>query len=320
MPKSKKIAFLQRWMYLIDKINSHPYISKEELIAGIKEELRIYDGVEDIGTQSRTIERDLAEIRTSPFMDISIEYDRQKKGYYIPQDEKSLSKLDRLFEASSLLSFSSLKDIVFPENRPSRGLEYRFSIIEAIRKSVEITVEYCRYAPAAINDTKRLQPYALKEFKNRWYLLAVNAKRLHEKSLTVKTYGLDRIKKLEITNRTFQKDPGFDMKEKFKNCFGIFSNPELEPVRVVLSFSPLSGRYADSCPLHETQKTLFHNEKEFRVELTVKLTPDFMNELLMLSQGMRVIEPVELREKLIEIHKKAIGSLEREATSRRHSP
>lgn len=309
---SKKIGFLQRWMFIIDKINSHPYISKEELESAVENELHMYDGVEDIGIKSRTIERDLNEIRNSTYMDISIEYCRQRKGYYIPQNEKSLSKLDRLFELSSLLSFSTLKDIVFVEKRRSRGLEHRFKLVTAIRKTVEIVIEYHKYNDPSSQETRRLQPYALREFRNRWYLLAAEVKDDPQQTAVIKTWGLDRIRQLTLTNRTFRKNTRINLHEEFEHCFGIYSNKELEPSKVVLSFSPLSGRYADSCPLHETQQILIHNEKEFRIELTVKLTRDFMMELLAYSEGMRVIEPLYLKERLIEIHQQAIRLLKDE--------
>ncbi len=308
---SKKIGFLQRWMFIIDKISAHPYISKQELEAALESEFTVYDGIAGVGTRSRTLERDLSEIRQAPYMDISIEYCRKRKGYYIPTDEKSLSKLNRLFKVSSLLSFSLLKEILFTDHRKSRGLEHRFTLVSAIRGLVEIEIEYRKYSTATTPGQRRLlHPYGLREFKNRWYLLAMEAG-----ETTMKVWGLDRIGKLTLTNRKFTKDPAIDLKKKFEHCFGIYTNSELPPERVVLSFSPLSGKYTDSLPLHESQRTLIHNEEEARRELRVKRTPDFIMELLSQSAGMRVIEPASLRETLIGIHRKALYLLEDTPTS-----
>lgn len=264
MSKNKKIGFLQRWMFIIDKIYTHPYITKEELENAAKDEFLHYDGVEGIGTKARTIERDLREIRNSSYMDISVEYCRQRKGYYIPQNEKSQSKLDRMFELSSLLSFSHLKDIVFVESRKFRGLEHRFGLISAIRQTVEVIVEYRKYDSDSIPKMRRLQPYALREFKNRWYLLAIEANGTPETAGVIKTWGLDRMEKITITNQAFQKHNHINLNREFEHCFGIYNNRELSAERVVLSFSPFSGKYADSCPLHKSQKTLIHDEKEFK--------------------------------------------------------
>jgi len=65
---SKKIRFLQRCTFTFDKINSHPYISKEELESAVENELYTSNGVEDTGIKSRTIEHDLHETPNSPAM------------------------------------------------------------------------------------------------------------------------------------------------------------------------------------------------------------------------------------------------------------
>lgn len=306
---SKKIGFLQRWMFIIDKINAHPYITKKELELAVQEEVATYDGTSHIGTKSRTLERDLAEIRSSPYMDISIEFCPKNKGYYIPQNEKSLSKLDRLFELSSLLSFSSLKDVVFFESRQSRGLEYRFGLISAIRNSVEIIIDYGKYEHPALRQERRLQPYALREFKHRCYLLAREVNTKTNEITEIKIWGLDRIAGLTITRNTFQKDETLNLKDVFEHCFGIYANKDLKPEVVVLSFTPLSGEYIKSCPLHHTQQILIDDKDELRVQLTVKLTRDFIAELLTQSGEMRVITPQYLREELINTHRKAIELL-----------
>ncbi|NDV66877.1 YafY family protein [Bacteroides sp. 224] len=306
---SKKIGFLQRWMFIIDKIYAHPYISMQELEYAVKNEMLYYDGIEDIGISVRTIERDLAEIRNSPYMDISIEFCRKQRGYYIPKNEKSLSKLNRLFELSSLFSFSDLKDIVYLENRKSKGLEHRFRLITAIQNSVEIIIEYSKYQTQADNKLRYLQPYGLREFKNRWYLLAIEVNEKNENEKSIKTWGLDRIKVLTITNRKFKKDKTIRLKDQFEHCFGIYADKKMKAETIILSFTPLRGKYIDSCPLHESQQVLINNEEEFRIALTVKLTPDLITELFTYSGEMKVIKPQSLNEKLIEMHRNAIRNL-----------
>ncbi|NDV66705.1 YafY family protein [Bacteroides sp. 224] len=308
MGKNKKIVFLQRWMFIISKISTRPYISKEELLHAINSELDAFDGVEEVNIHKRTLQRDIAEIRSSSYMDISIEYCTRRKGYYIPQDEKSVSKLERLFEVSSLMMFNDLKDIVIGENRPSRGLEHRFTLISAIRNTREVTFVYRKFTDDP-SKTVCLQPYGLREYKHRWYLLGVDCNCQPESSDDLITYGLDRMEELTILPRKFKKNEQVKLRDKFEHCYGIYTNQKLPVERVVLSFTPLSGRYNDTCPLHESQRTLLHTETEFRVELMLKITPDFVNELLLQSDGLRVIEPTHLRDKLVEKHQKAIELL-----------
>jgi predicted DNA-binding transcriptional regulator YafY len=72
----------------------------------------------------------------------------------------------------------------------------------------------------------------------------------------------------------------------------------------------MGGKYNESFPLHESQETLIDNEHEFRIRLRVKLTYDFVMELLSQSQNMKVIAPAHLKNRLIDIHREAIKLLE----------
>ena len=131
-----------------------------------------------------------------------------------------------------------------------------------------------------------------------------------EESGCIKTWGLDRIQNLWVTNKKFWKRPDLEIEKDFADAFGIFSDRDKDAEEVILSFSPEGGRYNSSFPLHRSQETLIDNESEFRIRLRVKLTYDFIMELLSQSQSMKVISPLNLRDKLVNIHKEAIKMLE----------
>lgn len=74
--------------------------------------------------------------------------------------------------------------------------------------------------------TRTVDPYALKEFRNRWYLLAKDIK-----DENVKSFALDRLTLLEISNKAFDYSKTFNIiDENYRYCFGIISpngeNPE----------------------------------------------------------------------------------------------
>ena len=92
--------------------------------------------------------------------------------------------------------------------------------------------------------------------------------------------------------------------------FGAYSSNSLSVEEVVLSFSPKSGRYNDAFPLHESQETLVDDGKEFRIRLRVKLTRDFIQELLSQSEDLVVISPKHLRKELRDIYRKAMKRME----------
>ncbi|HEY1008579.1 MAG TPA: WYL domain-containing protein, partial [Daejeonella sp.] len=67
---------------------------------------------------------------------------------------------------------------------------------------------------------RQVHPYALKEFRGRWYILAKDLK-----DNRIKTFGLDRIQYLEITKKRFTFPSDLNVGELFRNCFGII-NPD----------------------------------------------------------------------------------------------
>jgi predicted DNA-binding transcriptional regulator YafY len=198
---------------------------------------------------------------------------------------------------------------VFREKRKSKGSEHLLSLIYAIKNRLITTFFYLKY-DNTVSHVRKVEPYALKEFKGRWYLLAPEIDGKLEERGMIKTWGLDRIKNLNITPKGFNKNSRINIEDEFKNSFGIFSDKDKKVEEVILSFTPMGGKYNESFPLHESQETLIDNDEEFRIKLKVKLTYDFIMELLSQSEKMKVIAPVHLRDALIDIHKRAIETLQ----------
>ena len=85
--------------------------------------------------------------------------------------------------------------------------------MEALEKSLVIEMRYRRYYGTDDIKDYRCKPLALKLFKQRWYLIALN-----EKDET-RCYALDRIDKLNLTEATFKAPEDFDFAEAFPGCF-----------------------------------------------------------------------------------------------------
>jgi len=302
-----KVGYLQRYLFIIQRVRRKKFISMDELIDAVKTRIAFGDSV---GVSKSTIRRDLKEIRDKFY--IQINYSKADNGYYISDDE-GLSDIEMMLEPLNLLSVlhldKKLPDFVLTEKRKSRGMEHLPSLIHAIKNSLVTEFFYIKY-DSSPQRTRRVAPYALKEFKGRWYLLAAEIEGRPEEQESIKTWGLDRIQDLYVTGSHFWKKYGHNVGEKFAHSFGIFSDEDKEVEEVILSFTPQGGKYNESFPLHESQEILIDNDCEFRIRLKVKITYDFIMELLSQCQSMKVIAPVHLRNKLIEIYKDAIKSLE----------
>ena len=302
-----KVGYLQRYLFIIQRVRRKKYISMDELIDAVKKRIAFGDSV---GVSKSTIRRDLKEIRDKFYVEIN--YSKANNGYYISEDE-GLADIEMMLEPLNLLSVlyldKKLPDFVLTEKRQSRGMEHLPSLIHAIKNSLVTEFFYLKY-DRSLQRTRRVEPYALKEFKGRWYLLAVEIDGRLEDKGNIKTWGLDRIRDLYVTGNRFWTKYNDDINKKFANAFGIYSDEDKEAEEVILSFTPTGGKYNESFPLHESQEILVANDEEHRIRLKVKITYDFVMELLSQSENMKVIAPVHLKDKLIDIHKNAIKMLE----------
>lgn len=277
---------LARFSLIISKLRRKPATFAEISNTLAREsEIQGYD----FNISIRTFQRDLEEIRS--LYDIDIQYDFSKKVYKIESDDQSEvnKRIWEAFDTFHALNLTNqLSDCIDFEKRRSGGTENLYGLLHAVKTHVQIKFTYRKYWEDELTH-RRAEPYALKEFRNRWYLLVNDLK-----DNSIKTFALDRLSDLEITNTHFQLPADFNVNEYFKYCFGIVRPNEAKPQEVILSFLPVQGKYVKSLPLHESQQILIDNEQELRVKLTVFITYDFMMELLSYGEKVKVLTPANL--------------------------
>lgn len=235
----------------------------------------------------RTFHRDINEIRDVFRTDIS--YNHSGRYYFIEYDDE-FEINERLFEAldvyNALRITEQKNQHVYLDSRQPQGTEHLFNLLHAIKKRTKVSFTYHKFQ-AEKSDHRTVCPFALKEFKYRWYLVAKDS----EDSEVIKFYGLDRMKDLEFTKNRFQKDKNFDLNQMLKHCFGVTLLHDKKPEKIVLSFSPLDGKYIKSLPLHETQTILVDNKDELRISLNLYLTKELKMEILSFGKSVKILEP-----------------------------
>ncbi|MCF6241798.1 MAG: WYL domain-containing protein, partial [Bacteroidales bacterium] len=106
----------------------------------------------------------------------------------------------------------------------------------------------------------------------------------------IRTYGIDRISELSVSEETFKRTKATEARANFNSIIGlVYSFGKRE--KVVLSFVPRQGRYVKSLPLHHSQKILIDNEKELRISLFVIPNYELFQQILMLGANVKVLEP-----------------------------
>lgn len=250
----------------------------------------------------RQFQRDLKDIES--IFEVEIGFDFKLKVYAINQDETSevsqrrMEALD-VFNALKIGESSSMS--IHFEKRKPKGTENFHGLLHAINNKLQISFTYQKYWEDAITH-RTVEPYALKEFRNRWYLLANDLK-----DKQVKSFAFDRLTELEITKKKFNLSATFDVNEHYKFCFGIISPNDHDLKEVILSFDPTQGKYIKSLPLHETQEILVDDEHEIRIRLKIYLTLDFIMEILSYGDNVKVIKPKSLIEELKQSYQTALA-------------
>jgi predicted DNA-binding transcriptional regulator YafY len=194
--------------------------------------------------------------------------------------------LDAFNLFNSLHLADDLTTFIYFEDRRPQGTENLYGLLHAIKNKQQINFTYEKFWEDEA--TKRTaEPYALKEFKNRWYVMAKDVK-----DNKLKSFALDRLTELEITNKKFQISDKQNIEQTYQYCFGISSPYEgTEPQEIILSFNAFQGKYIKTLPLHSTQEILVDNEDELRIKLHLFITFEFIMELLSFGSNVKVLQP-----------------------------
>jgi len=279
-----KHSTIRRYSLIIEKIGRKTYPSFEDI--------RNYMHNHGFELSERTIQRDLEQIRNDFGVDIL--YDRQRNGYYIDDYAGfNMHNFLRFMEIANTaeLIIECLKEskhaidyFDFESKGNLKGVEFIKPLLYAIRNNRKIIITHERFS-TGLQTEYEIMPYMLKEYLYRWYLVGIVSNKNE-----FRTFGVDRIVDLVVLKRTFKPVKRRDPRELFVNTIGLtYSLNKLS--EVILSFTPLQGKYIKSLPLHDSQEVIIDNDKELRISLYVIPNIELKQRILMMGEGVRVIEP-----------------------------
>ncbi len=243
----------------------------------------------DFRISKRTFERDVQEILV--IYKVQIVFDRKQKVYKILEEESTVN--ERLYEAFDMLHALNITDrlsnsIIFEKRKPL-GTDNLYGILHAINNNLQIAFTHNNFFHTKLT-TRKVQPYVLKEYKNRWYVLGID---LGDDKL--KTFALDRITDLEITSKKFIKNNHFNAEKHFENCFGIIGPQDDQSVQEIkLWVNTHQAKYLKTLPLHHSQEIINNDENGVVFRFKLYITYDFIMEILSLGSNVKVLQPLDL--------------------------
>ena len=179
-----------------------------------------------------------------------------------------------------------LHDRILLENIPSES-ELLQQVIDAMRNANRINVTYRRYG-----DTKpsvwKLEPYCIKLFRRRWYLLG------HFKDSGFITLSFDRMEEISITEEAFNLDRNFDAQTYFSDYFGVMTDDRVPVQSIVMRAYGNEPYYLRDLPLHHSQKEIAVTKDYTDFEVTLHPTRDFFAYILSRGGWVLVISPQEI--------------------------
>lgn len=290
-----KRSYFQRSKSIIKRLNTKPYCTFEEISAYIRKEFE-YTGEfeeEEQGFSKRTFQRDIKEIYD--VWGIEIVFCKKNKGYHIVKDSSYTDNGSRLFEVYEMMNAlqiaEDLNSIVFFEQRQPLNTHYFDDVIAAVKKKICLQITYLKFGeevPAVI----KIVPYGLKEYRNRWYIVAKTNDKL-------RIYALDRILEVRKTPERAQWDKQLDVNALYADVFGIYVNESKETELVELEVSPYMFNYIKTLPLHPSQEIIRENEKTCQIRLRLKVSDELVTELLSYGKHIKVTRPRSLQKAMV---------------------
>lgn len=302
--KMSKQESLSRHRIIIQKLRNKS-ASFEEILDKLESESELLEMNFEIS--KRTFQRDLKEIES--LYGIEIKFNRSQKVYYINEDSQD-EYSERMFEALDIFQVlnlnQSLSDFIQFDTRKPEGTEHLSGLLYAIQNRFQVQFRYQKFWSDEV-ELRTFEPYLLKEFRKRWYVFGYD---LDKKEF--RTFGLDRLFALNITQTKFQFPQQINAKEHFRDCFGIVgpNGEKLEEIR--LKFTQNQGNYIRTMPLHHSQQILKDENGEMTVQLKLVPNYDFVMEILSHGEMVQVIQPKKLADEIQNRFRKALKSYEGE--------
>jgi len=212
---------------------------------------------------------------------------KQFKGFrYFTDVNSIISKIE------DTVNISEYSRVLFDTVPDAAGLEFIEPLSAAIRQKNIVSATYQPF-DRDVAETLKLHPYVLKEYNNRWFVLAWS-----EKDHKTWIYALDRIRTIKLLDEEFEPAHPDDIRGYFKNIVGV-SLPTGKPVEeVIVRMRKLRANYLLTKPLHPSQEIIQKDNDSVTFRYLLILNQELESKILELGNDATVIAPPGLWERI----------------------
>lgn len=192
---------------------------------------------------------------------------------------------------SGLLNDSPSPLVTFQSNPDLKGISHFPNLLQAIRTKRVLKLRYTPYGKDT--QTITIYPYHLKQFNDRWYLIA-QAKGYE----TFAHYALDRIDSYEEVALPY-KESDVDFSEYFDDVIGV-TVPDGDAEDIVIKVTGKRFNYIRTKPLHLSQRIIEEAEGYAVISINVKVNKELESLILSFGDDMEIIAPASFRDRIAE--------------------
>ena len=230
---------------------------------------------------------------------VNIVCDKHDNTYRIEEDsafhndEVRRWLLNNFSMTNAIREARDLEECISIEPIPSAE-PYLSVVLQALREHKVLSMTYQsfeRNTPTVYE----LMPYAVKLFHLRWYVIGKTMN-----SEVILTFAMDRIQSLTFTEQKYKYPKSFNVHEYYRDSFGIIIENGVQCERVRLKVMNNQAKYFRSLPLHTSQKEIETTPSYSVFEYLLKTTYDFEQEILSHREDVEVLEPMALRNNIME--------------------
>ncbi|MDE6200024.1 MAG: WYL domain-containing protein [Muribaculaceae bacterium] len=276
---------LSRYIWLVDTIRRYGSITRRQLDEAWKRS--IYSDGNPLPRRTFYNYRTAIE----ELFNITISFNPSDNSYSLGDDPSAGGVTDWLLNSAAMTNLLSdsrdVADKIFLEEVPS-AREYLPPMVNALKEGRTVVMDYQPYTRQTPTRGIVLHPYFLKIFRQRWYVTGLNVA-----DNKVKTYALDRIVSMRLTDEIYAIPDYFDAPAYFRDSFGIIFNHG-EVKEVLLRVDARQAKYFRALPLHHTQQETVSDGYSL-FSYRIRISDDFVQEILSHGPSVTVVRPAELR-------------------------
>lgn len=218
----------------------------------------------------------------------SIQVLRQFKDFSLFKEMDGV--LQRLEDSVYASQKTNRPIIHLDKNEQLKGLEYIDPIYKAIQHKKVLTITYQSFKAHKASDMT-VHPQLLKEYNNRWFLLAT-----HKKQYI--TLALDRISNIFSNEKMEYNDLAIDGDVYYKDVIGATVS-NTRPQRIQFWIDKKNAPYVITKPFHKSQRLIKHTDDGVIFNILVQINYELERMILGFGDAIEIQKPEKLRNRMI---------------------